>query len=479
MVATMSLRKQIDGLQAQRNKHIDAMTALAELSAGENRLFTEDEQKAFDKAQAEVGDIDAQMKRLEAAEQMIGRSALAAPGPLNPNPKATPGIEVKPYKPFKGQGFVRLVLAVARNKGNMHGAAEFAAARWKDQTPEVELVLRAMAQTGELPGEVMRAAVAAGTTTNATWAGPLIYAQNLSQDFIEFLRPQTLLGKLPLRPVPFNVSIPRQTGGASAQWVGEGLSKPVAQLTFDRLPIPWAKTSVISVITDELARFSDPSAEMLVRDDLVQSIVQFLDTQFVDPSVAPSAGVRPGSITNGVAGTNVAVVPSTGVTVAAITADVTNLLKQMAAVNLPMTSMFWLMTPAARITLQNIRTSQDLIAFPELSGAGGTLIAGVNPTWRGYPVIESNNIFTSVSAPAGQSNIILLDASQIFHASDPVVDVQASSEASLQLDSAPATPPTPLVSMFQMNMLAIRAEQYQYWVRRHDKVVGYISGFQT
>jgi len=474
----MSLRKQIDGLQAKRNGHIDAMMGAAQLAEAEGRLFTEDEQKAFDKAQGEVKDIDDQMGRLEAAEQMMARTAKPAPTPLEP-PKPTPGLEVRAFKPFKGQGFVRLVTAMARNKGNAHAAAEFAALRWKDTTPEVEIVLRAMAQTGELPGEVLRAAVAAGTATNATWAGPLIYAQNLSSEFIEFLRPQTIIGRLPLRSVPFNVSIPRQTGGATAGWVGEGQSKPVAALSFDRLPIPWAKTSVISVITDELIRFADPSAEMLVRDDLVNTIVQFLDTQFVDPTVAPAAGVRPGAVTNGVAGTNVVVVPSTGVTVAAITADVTNLLKQMAAANLPMTSMYWLMTPAARITLQNTRTSQDLIAFPELSGAGGTLIAGVNPTFRGYPVIESNNIATSTVVPIGQSNIILCDASQIFHASDPVIDVQASNEASLQLDSAPATPPTPLASMFQMNMWAIRAEQYQYWVRRHDKAVGYISGFQT
>ena len=49
----MSLRKQIDSLQAKRNKHLDAMTALSELAAGEERLFTADEQKAFDKDKAE------------------------------------------------------------------------------------------------------------------------------------------------------------------------------------------------------------------------------------------------------------------------------------------------------------------------------------------------------------------------------------------------------------------------------------------
>jgi hypothetical protein len=119
---------------------------------------------------------------------------------------------------------VRLALAVGRTKGNMAMAAEFAA-RWKDQTPEVQIILQQIARSGELPGEVYRAAVAAGTTTDPAWAGLLVYAQNPASEFIEFLRPATILSKLPLRPVPFNVSIPRQTGSASVGWVGEGHSK--------------------------------------------------------------------------------------------------------------------------------------------------------------------------------------------------------------------------------------------------------------
>jgi hypothetical protein len=127
------------------------------------------------------------------------------------------------------------------------------------------------------------------------------------------------------------------------------------------------------------------------------------------------------------------------------------------------------MTPAARITLQYVRTAMDVPAFPEVAQG----------LFGGIEIIESNNIPTTTDVNAGQTDLILLDCSQIFHASDPVVDVQASNEASLQMDTAPATPPAPLVSLWQQNMLGIRAEQYQYWVRRLDKVVGYISGFQT
>jgi HK97 family phage major capsid protein len=446
----MSIRKQIEALQKKRNAHLDAMQALSDTATNESRLFTEDEQKAFDKDQAEVRDIDAQLVKLEDAEKQLAGRAQPAP---SPTPAPSPDVEVRAYKPFKGQGFVRLALAVGRTKGNFQMAAEYAA-RWKEQTPEVYEVLAQIARSGQLPGEVYRAAVAAGTTTSATWAGPLVYAQNLASEFIEFLRPATIIGKLPLRPVPFNVSIPRQTGAASVGWVGQGTSKPAGALTLDRLPIPFAKVAVIVVITDELARFSDPSAEQLVRDDLVASIATYLDGQFTDPTVVAVANVNPASITNGV----VPIAAATG-GVADLNAAMTQALQDLIAANMPFTSVYWLMNPGTRVALQNQRIPTYLnYAFPEM--ANGNL--------KGYPWVESNTI------PLG--TMILADCSQILHAADPVVDIEASNEASLQMDSAPATPPTPLVSLWQQNMLGIKAEQYQYWAKRHDGCVAMITG---
>lgn len=465
-----SVSRQIEALTRRRAVVLDGITALSDAAAGDGseanpaRLFTPEEQANFDRELGVVRGIDGQLVSLREAERQLAQQAIPLAHPLQPAP-ATPPAEVRVFKPFKGQGFIRMVLATAHTKGNFYAAADFAT-RWKDQTPEVETVLRAIAQSGQFPSEVFRAAVAAGTTSNATWAGPLVYAQNLASEFIDLLRPATILGKLPLRPVPFNVSIPRQTAGVTAQWVGEGLSKPVGPLSFDRLSIPWAKVAIISVITDELARFSDPSAEMLVRDDLVASISTFLDKQFVDPTVAPSANLRPGAITNGTA-TQVLVVPSTGSTVAAILADVANLQKQMAALNLGMTRMFWIMNPAAVITLANLRGAMDQYMFPELPA-----------NFRGWPVVQSTSVPLGTPA-AGQTPLILVDTNEIFHAEDPIIDVQASNEASLQLDSAPATPPTPMVSLWQQNLLGIKAEQYQYWLRRRDGVVGMITAFQT
>jgi HK97 family phage major capsid protein len=186
----------------------------------------------------------------------------------------------------KGTGWVRFCQALAVSNGNKSEAAEYAR-RWKDSTPEVELILKA--------------AVAAGTTTDATWAGPLAPLKPLQDEFLEFLRPATIIGRIPnLHAVPFNVSIPTQTGGGTYQWVGQGAPKPVGKLTFATTTVGITKAAGIIVITEELARNSTPSAEETIRKDMVAGIAHFLDLEFTDPAKAPVANVSPGSITNGV-----------------------------------------------------------------------------------------------------------------------------------------------------------------------------------
>src|SRR5687768_8679161 len=108
------MRKHIEALRKKRNGHLDAMTALSDLAANENRLFTEDEQKAFDKDQGEVRDIDAQILRFEEAERQQAGTARPAPTPLE-QPTAT----VIPFKAFPGQAFTRFVGALALSKGNL------------------------------------------------------------------------------------------------------------------------------------------------------------------------------------------------------------------------------------------------------------------------------------------------------------------------------------------------------------------------
>lgn len=462
----MSIRKQIEALTSQRNGHLDAMEALHALSAAETRLFSDDEQKAWDREQAGVRDIDGQLQRLTDYERMVGTRAQPVPSPLAPTVEPA----VRKFTPFKGQAFTRYVTALAISKGNIMQAAELAK-QWQHETPEVRTILEHAVRVGNTNDNswVQRAAVTAGTTTDPVWAAPLVNYQLMTNEFIELLRAESILGRMSYVSIPFNVKIPRQTAGAVANWVGEGLSKPVSKLAFDSITAPWAKIAVICVITQELARFSSPSAEQIVRNDLIASIADFIDKQLLDPTVTASAGLRPASITNGVTA-----IPSTGGTVAAIVTDFSAAMLAMSNALQTVANPVWIMSATAAMYLATVRTSQDIFAFPGMGTAvGGAAQTASGLSLMGVPVIVSN----SITVTAGKSSVVLVDQSQLMVADDGQVTVDTSDQASVQLNDAPATPPTPLVSFWQQNLLGIKAERFIYWVMRRAGAVQIITGF--
>src|SRR3546814_1165786 len=85
---------------------------------------------------------------------------------------------------------------------------------------------------------VLKAAVAAGNTIDSTWAKPLVEYVNYAGDFVDFLRPRTILGRFgaggipSLRRIPFNVHIKGQTVGGTGYWVGEGKPQPVTKFGY-------------------------------------------------------------------------------------------------------------------------------------------------------------------------------------------------------------------------------------------------------
>ena len=193
-------------------------------------------------------------------------------------------------------------------------------------------------------------------------------------------------------------------------------------------------------------RFSNPSAEALVRDRLVKDIAAFLDAQFINPAVAAVAGVNPASITNGA--------PTAAATANPL-ADILGLINHFATNNIPVDGLTFIMSPANALAL-SFRTNSD--GSPEFPGVG---VGG--GTWKGLQFITTNTATT---------NVVALQPQYILYADDGGVTIDASTEASLQMDSAPASPAdatTVYASMFQMNAVALRAERFINWKRvRHE-----------
>lgn len=412
---------------------------------------------------AEIAEIDDQIKMLkerqarQAAEaSVVETTATAATVQRGAENRGGNVISVVRNVP-KGIAFTRYAMALAHAKGNL-AQAEAIARRWKDTTPEVQQVLHAAMGLGSTN---LKAAVTAGDSVDSDWAQPLVFYENMQNEFIDLLRPKTIIGRMTgLRKMPFNVRVASQSQGSSASWVGEGAPKPVSELKFNAVTLGHAKAAGIVVITQELARFSSPSAEALVSSDLMKTIIQFLDQQFIDPAVSAVANVSPASITNGLTA-----IPSSGSTLAQITADVEALMKTFIAAELDPTQAVWVMKPATALGLSLKRTSQDIFTFPDIRIDGGT--------WFGLPVITSNSVPGSVS---GGSIIALVIQDEIFLADDGNITLDVSQEASVQMNSAPSAGAQSLVSLWQNNLVGLRAEREINWQRRRDQAVGYIDG---
>lgn len=443
-----TLADQIAALEASRQAKAARMQEIMQKTVDEGRSTEEAESEEFDTLEQEISACDRDLKRLRTLEKMQVTTAV----PVTPATAGDPAsaaavrggaiISTKSNAPL-GTDFVRYAMAIMQAKGNLMQAHQTAQHRWKD-SPRVITSLKA--------------ATDAGTTTDPTWAAPLVEYNTMAGEFIELLRPATILGRIPggLRRVPFNVRIQRQTAGVSGAFVGEGLPKPVESLGFDAITLGFSKAAVIVVMTNELMRFSDPSAEAVVRQDMIDGISSYLDRRFIDPQYAGVANVSPASITNGLTP-----IASTGASIAAITADVAAIMTAFVNADLNLARAVWIMHPRTALSLSLKRNNQDAFAFPGIMATGGTFF--------GMPVVTSSA--AAAAGSPGEALVVLMDPSEVLLADDGGIAIDMSQEASLQMSDTPSAGATTLMSLWQNNMAALRAERFINWRRRRDDAV--------
>lgn len=452
------INEQIAAFEATRAAKAARMTEIMDEAAEKGLTLDDAQTEEYDTLSEEVKSVDQHLVRLRAHEKAnLARATEVTVGAgtdsaAAASQRAGVRVEVRGQNLPKGSAFTRYVVALARSKGNLMQAVEISK-QWHESTPEVELVLRA--------------AVAAGTTTDTTWASPLVVYQNMASEFIELLRPLSIVGRMQgMRRVPFNIKVPRQTSGASVNWVGEASVKPISALAFDQLSLGHTKIAGIVPLSEELIRFSSPSAEQLVTQDLANSIAQFLDLEFVDPTVSALTGVNPASITNAATP-----ITATGTSSTALREDIKSLLATFMTASLNnFTSGVWIMTSQQALAISLMQNALGQPEFPGVTMQGGTFV--------GFPIIASENVPYVGSSPTDGSRIIFALADQILLADDGQVTVDVSREASLQMDSAPDSPQTSstvMMSLWQNNLVGIKVERYINWMLRHTAAVNYIN----
>lgn len=447
----MKISEQLAAFAVKKQAALDRQAAIMTKSGEEGRTLDEAEAEEYDTLGLDVKTIDTHVTRLKAHEASLVANATPVTGTTNVV-VGTGSVDMKggivgvKRNLDKGAAFVRYACALMESKGNLMQAEQLAK-RWDGSTPEV--------------GIVLKSAVAAGTTSDTTWAAPLVQYNDMVGEFIELLRNQTILGKLnALTRVPFNTRIPRQTAGVTGAFVGEGAPAPVNKMDFDNVTLQWAKAECIVVLTKELVRLSSPSAEALAKADLLNGISEYLDKRFVDPAFAGVANVSPASVTNGVVA-----LTSGGSSVAAITDDAERMIRAFVTARLSLQTGAWIMSPETALALSMVRGTQDNFMFPDISQNGGTFFK--------LPVITSKSVAASGS-PTDQ-HIVLIDQREVLLADDGQMVIDSSAEASVQMNDAPSAGAQSLVSFWQMGLMGIKCERWINWTKRRSSAVGLLD----
>lgn len=458
-----TIPEQIRDFEATRAAKSAEMTAIMQKAADAGTTLDAAEAEKYDGLKAEVKAVDEHLSRLRDHEQLNKAAATPVAGATPTDASASRGgqiIRVTDNLP-KGIRFARYAMCVAASKGNPVVALQIAKAAYPDEK--------------SIHDYIEKAAVGAATTAN-NQAPPLQYTDWMG-DFVDYLRPKTIIGKFgttqngvvipALRSAPFNVRINTQTAGASGYWVGQGLPTPLSKGTYSTATLDFMKVGTIAVLTKDEVRFASPSAEAKVRDDIAAAIVARMDIDFVDPTNAGTANVKPASITSGVVASTVS-----GTDYDNFIVDLAGMLANFTDNELDLSSIVLIMADTIAMKLGLMRTTLGVRIFPDISARGGMI--------EGLPVITSNHVKTLGSPSTNM--VVAVAASDVYLADDGGVEIESSDQASLEMLDASlvqdgtAGTGTSLVSLWQAGLLGLKAERYVTWKKRRTQAAQYLSG---
>ena len=311
----------------------------------------------------------------------------------------------------RAKDFVSLVRLMLVNNGSV-SSARFTAYQ-KDFSPRVQAVLD-KAQPGSL----------GGVGSPSDWGGELSDYSLVAGAFSAALRNigvfDTLLAAA--NRVPLRGRTVVQTAAVIGDEVGESEVKPLHDLALSAANMPIKKYSAIVAASEELLALGG-AAESLIAQETRNAVIAAIDNAFVDALVAATTPT----------GSTGAALSDIGVLLSAITSGSN-------------ASFFAITTPAIcksfAVTAQAPGANGGGPAFSGFTATGG-VIAGVR-------VLASDHIASGVMLGVDATGLAI-GATEL--------SISSSNEASLQFGS----PATPLVSLWQQNLKAIRVERMASW----------------
>ena len=356
--------------------------------------------------------------------------------------------KVKPERQ-KGMAFARVVRAMAAarmNKMGQEGTVNILRS-WGDD------------DIAETISAAQTKALAAGDAT----AGGFLVPTEFSNEVIELLRAQSVVRRLGSRTVQMptgTLKYPKIATGANATYIGENVNIGKSEEAFGQLTLTFKKLAVLTPISNDLLRYSSPSADAIVRDDLVSAMATKEDTSFLRG--AGTDATPKGLLNWAVADQKIAA--NGTVNLANITNDLGQLVVKLKQADIPMISPGWVMAPRTEQKLATIQTTTGAFAFRD------EIVRG---TLWGWPVGVTTNVpITLDTTGAGNDNeseIYLVDFAQVLIGESQGLLVDSSQEAAYHDGSS-------VQAAFSLDQTVVRAIAEHDLGMRHDKAIAMLTG---
>jgi HK97 family phage major capsid protein len=336
------------------------------------------------------------LTRAEAAEIILKEERAKKVQVDTPRPEAEVRVHERSEDEFekdptkKGLRFARIALARAWAKavgGTLDDARKWGERMWGD-TPYVRVInsIRAI-------------------SSNDQSAGGAFIPPGYSTDFIEFLRPMSVVRQL--NPVIVQMdsgtmTVPRLAGGASAAYTGENNNANKTEQTTDDIVLVAKKLTALLPISNDWLRRAVPGSDVILRDDLAGAIAQRSDLAWIrgDGTVFGPKGLR----FHAVPVTHVLAMTGSP-DLAKVTSDQGRLSLALKGNNVRMLRPGWIMSPRTEECLLALRDGNGNFAFRDEMLALGR--------WRAYPYKVTTQVPENLGGGANESELYLADFADV------------------------------------------------------------------
>ncbi len=260
---------------------------------------------------------------------------------------------------------------------------------------------------------------------------PSLLPDGYTPRLIELLRPRSVVRSLPgVRQVPMPngvLTMPRQTGATTANYVGEMTYMANSEITTDRVSLAAKKLTIQVVQSGEILRYSSPSSDAIIRDDMLNVLALKEDSTFIR---AAGSSTVPRGIKAFADATNATqrITSNQTVTVPNVTTDLGRLILAIRAADTPMLNPSFILSPRSERWLMDARDGNGNFAFPEM--ARGRL--------REFPYYVTTQVPENLTTNTVTlcSEVYFLDASELIIGDAPSLELQVSDVAAYYDGSA-------------------------------------------